>query len=349
MPTPQTFRAPSLVRIKPGALDRLGVYARREGLARVCLLHSADLPEALRARAGRALSEQGVAVTAEIAVGEADLNLAQRLGREAPSDLSAVIGLGGGRALDVAKYAAGLRRLPYLAVPTSLSNDGFASNQSSLLVEGRRRSLPAGLPAGVIVDTEVCLQAPERLWLSGVGDLAAKIPAVRDWKLAARDRGEPFNDFAALLSVATVYQFLALPQRDLEGVRQLATALLFCGMAMEMAGSSRPASGAEHLISHALDEITARPRLHGLQVGAAAYLVTRWQGRDHERIAGLFAATGFWSAVRAEPFPREDWVAAIRRAPRLRPDYYTVLSTRDFTPDFLDACARDPVLRGCFV
>ena len=343
------FFAPSLVRIKPGALDRLGVYARRERLDRVLLVQSGDLPGVLVERADRSLAGADVTVAVRAEVGEAALPRAQSLAWETPPDLSAVIGLGGGRALDVAKYTAHLRRLPYLAVPTSLSNDGFASNQASLQVEGRHRSLPTRLPAGVIIDTEVCLEAPARLWLAGVGDLAAKISAVRDWKLAARDRGEALNDFAALLSVATVYQFMARPRHDLEGVRLLATALLLSGIAMEVAGSSRPASGAEHLISHALDALAERPRSHGFQVGAASYLVTRWQGRDHERVADLFAATGFWDAVRADPFSRDAWTEAIRRAPEFRPGYYTILSARDFTGDFRRACDEDAALRGCFV
>lgn len=88
-----------------------------------------------------------------------------------------------------------------------------------------RKSLPSGLPFGVVVDTRACLQAPDVLWLSGVGDLIAKLTAIRDWKLAYHERGEPVDDLAALLSTATVYQFIGRPVRDLEGVRLLATAL----------------------------------------------------------------------------------------------------------------------------
>ena len=87
-----------------------------------------------------------------------------------PQKVKAIVGLGGGKALDVAKYVAFLVRLPYYAVPTSLSNDGFSSPQSSLTIVGRRRSLAAALPFGVVVDLDVCRDAPRPLWLSGVGD-----------------------------------------------------------------------------------------------------------------------------------------------------------------------------------
>jgi glycerol-1-phosphate dehydrogenase [NAD(P)+] len=179
--------------------------------------------------------------------------------------------------LDFGKYLASLSGLSYFAVPTSLSNDGFCSPQASLTLRGRRQSLPTGLPYAVIVDTEVCLGAPAALWCSGIGDLVAKLTAVRDWKLAFHARGTPVNDLAALISDASFYQFMASPTRDPEGIRLLATALMLNGVAMEVAGSSRPASGSEHLISHALDHITTRPGLHGLQVGVATYIVSRLQ------------------------------------------------------------------------
>src|SRR5262249_7589032 len=198
----------------------------------------------------------------------------------------AIGGVGGGKALDVAKYVGFLSRLPYFAVPTSLSNDGFCSPQSSLTVRGKRRSLAATLPFGVVVDTAVCRDAPRILTLSGVGDLVAKFSAVRDWKLAFHETAEPVEDFAALLSDGSTHALLSHPRFDLKGIRLLATALLLNGIAMEICGSSRPASGSEHLISHALDALSARPRLHGLQVGVASYIVSVLQGVNAERIAG---------------------------------------------------------------
>src|SRR5947209_12015318 len=109
--------------------------------------------------------------------------------------------------------------------------------------------------------------------------------------------GEPVDDFAALLSDGSIHGYLGHPQFDLEGIRLLATALMLNGIAMEICGSSRPASGGEHLISHALDATSARPRLHGLQVGVATYLVSILQGENTEKIAALFDATGFWNAI----------------------------------------------------
>ena len=81
-----------------------------------------------------------------------------------------------------------------------------------------------------------------------------------------RQAGETVNDFAALLSDGSIHAYLSHAAFDLDGIQPQATALMLNGIAMELCGSSRPASGSEHLISHALDTICARPRLHGLQV-----------------------------------------------------------------------------------
>ncbi len=343
------IRVPELVRIKAGALGRLGLYVGRAGLRRVVLLHSEGLLETILGAALHSLEEHGIAVGLRQTVRDASVEEAVRLLGVLPSAASAVVGLGGGKALDVAKYAASLAGLAYFAVPTSLSNDGFCSPQSSLTLQGKRRSLPAALPYAVVADLQVCQGAPLALWHSGIGDLCSKFTAVADWRLAFRARGTPVNDLAALLSDATVYQFMANPARSLEGIQLLATALLLNGVSMEIAGSSRPASGSEHLISHALDMTGARPRLHGLQTGTAAYLVSGVQGGPHHaRIGALLETTGFWESVRAEPFSKAEWKTAIELAPGVKDDFHTILSERDAWPAIEQTIDSDPALAGCF-
>jgi glycerol-1-phosphate dehydrogenase [NAD(P)+] len=125
--------------------------------------------------------------------------------------------------------------------------------------------------------------------------------------------------------------------------------LLFNGIAVEVCGSSRPASGSEHLISHALDEISASPRLHGLQVGVATYLVSLLQRHRADVVARLFETTGFWEAIKAEPFSRAEWLEAVRRAPAVKEGFFTVLSTRDTLPEVERALQTDKWLAPCFV
>jgi glycerol-1-phosphate dehydrogenase [NAD(P)+] len=338
---PTQIAIPTLVRAKEGALDRLGIYLGRSGHRKVAVLLSKGLPSPLSDRLMRSLKDQSIEPLAWVEVAENDLESTARLFADLPKGVTAIVGIGGGKALDVAKYVGFLSRLPYYAVPTSLSNDGFCSPQSSLTIRGKRRSLPAALPFGVVVDTAVCLEAPRLLTLSGVGDLVAKFTAVRDWKLAFHAKGEPVDDFAALMSDGTIYSFLSHPAFDLEGIRLLATTLMLNGIAMEICGSSRPASGSEHLISHALDATSVRPRLHGLQVGVATYLMSILQGENTERIASLFNTTGFWDVIASDPFLREEWLTAVRIAPSIKEGYYTVLSTRDVFPEVERLLATD--------
>jgi glycerol-1-phosphate dehydrogenase [NAD(P)+] len=343
------INVPRLVRIKAGALHRLGLYLARSHLTPIALFHSEGMLPSILDEAQESLRNHGMASALLCEVKEASVEEAVRLRSAVPSSCKALIGLGGGKALDVAKYAASLAELPYFAVPTSLSNDGFCSPQASLTLEGKRHSLPTGPPEAVVVDLAVCQRAPLPLWHSGVGDLCSKFTAVSDWKLAFYRRGDAVNDLAALISDASVFQFMANPASDEGGIRLLATALMLNGVAMEIAGSSRPSSGSEHLISHALDVTGARPRLHGLQTGTAAYLISSLQqGSHHQKIGELFARTGFWDSVRKQPFSKEEWRIAVARAPSVKEDFYTILSERDAWPAFARMITLDPALIGCF-
>jgi glycerol-1-phosphate dehydrogenase [NAD(P)+] len=348
MVRPTQISIPTLVRVKDGALDRLGIYLNRGGHHKVAVFLSKGLVPPLPDRVTWSLKEQSIEPVAWIEVADNDLESTARLFADLPKGTSAVVGVGGGKALDVAKYVGFLSRIPYYSAPTSLSNDGFCSPQSSLTVRGIRRSLPSALPFGVVIDTAVCRDAPRILTLSGVGDLVSKFTAVRDWKLAFHATGEPVDDFAALLSDGSIHSFLSHPAFDLEGIRLLATSLMLNGIAMEICGSSRPASGSEHLISHALDATSSRPRLHGLQVGVASYLVSRLQGEHSDRIATLFDATGFWEAIAADPFSRTEWLGAVRAAPAIKDDFYTVLSSRDVLPEVEHLLTQEPLLSRCF-
>ncbi len=343
------IQIPEIVRIKPGALRRLGLYLARARHTKIFLASSQGIRADILEKVRMGFHENGISEIGGSAVADNRLEFATDILANIPARTQAIIGLGGGKALDVAKYVASAMNLPYYAVPTSLSNDGFCSPQASLVLNGRRRSLHTRLPDAVIIDTETVLEAPIELWCSGVGDLVAKITAVADWKLAFHAKGEPVNDFAALLSDATVYQFLARPGHDAEGVRLLGTALMLNGIAMEVAGSSRPASGSEHLLSHALDSITDRPRLHGLQVGVATYLMACLQGNGAVRsIADLFVKAKFWETVAADPFSKAEWLKAAALAPSVKGDFYTILSVRDWLPDISHLIEEDVFLKRCF-
>lgn len=342
---------PGMVRIKPGALARLGVYLRRAGFTRVLTVLSEGLPANITAALHSGLAAENITAKETVA---ADNSLEQAVALFAanPSGFDAVAGVGGGKALDIAKYVSFLAHKPYFAAPTSLSNDGFCSPQSSLTVKGRRYSLPSAMPHAVVVDTEICLAAPKNLWLSGVGDLASKLTAVKDWKWAFHHAGTAVDDLAALMSDATVYQFIARPTRDDAGIRLLATALMLNGVAMAICGSSRPASGAEHLISHALDASSARPGLHGWQVGMATYLLSAVMPEAEEEnklLYRLFVETGFFAAVRENPFRLAEWDKAVDLAPTVKSDFASVINLPEIRAGVKERMRDDAELAGCFV
>ncbi|MBF0483415.1 MAG: iron-containing alcohol dehydrogenase family protein [Candidatus Omnitrophica bacterium] len=339
---------PTLVRIKPNALDRIGAYSRRNQLYKVAICYNQDLDKKLVDRVNNSILEDGIEISSSFPVTSSSFDQAQEIFQAMPSNTNAIIGFGGGKALDIAKYVAFLGQLPYIAMPTALSNDAFCSPQASLEFKGKKRSFPAAIPYGVVIDTQVCLDAPKILWLSGIGDLVSKITAIYDWKLAHKIKGTQIDDFAALLSDATVFQLMAKPDHDLESIRLLGMALMLNGIAMAICGSSRPASGSEHLISHALDQISQKPRLHGLQVGTATYLISKIQGRGTDRIAKLLSETGFWDAIRQDPFLKDEWIKAFTIAPTIKNDFYTILSERDHTDDLIKTIDTDSIIKGIF-
>ena len=348
IPGQREVSIPGLVRIKPGALDRIGIYVRRAAYQTVALIHSDGLPVTLIDRLQAGLDQEGIALAHVKAACEASCEEAQAIATELP-EIDCILGFGGGKAIDTAKYIAFLSNTAMLSIPTSLSNDGFCSPQSSLTESGKRVSLKSSMPSGVVVDTEVCLQAPKPLWLAGIGDLVSKLTAVRDWKLAFHHQETPVDDFAALLSDASVFQFMGQPDFNRDGVQRLATALMLNGVSMSICGSSRPASGSEHLVSHALDALSARPRLHGFQVGMATYLISHLHGTATEAIGTVFTRTGFWEAIRAEPFSRREWRLAIQRAPSMKSRFFTILSMHDWTDALMKIIEQDNLLKDCFV
>jgi glycerol-1-phosphate dehydrogenase [NAD(P)+] len=183
------------------------------------------------------------------------------------------------------------------------------------------------MPVGVVVDMDVLDSAPMESWRSGLGDLVSNLSAVSDWRLAHATRGEAIDDFACLTSEAAAWSVVE-DDADLADAafrRKLIRGLILSGIAMEMAGSSRPASGGEHLISHALDRTLAAPRLHGLQValGTIAAYVLRDDAAD--RLVAFHRHVGLPVHPRDLDLGVDDMIDAIRCGPDTRPGRSTVL------------------------
>ena len=221
-----------------------------------------------------------------------------------------------------------------IVIPTLLSADGIASPVSVLADDkGQIDSHPAKLPIAVLVDLDVIVRGPVSAARAGFGDLLANRSAVEDWRLAARGGNEEVDDFAALLSESAAELAWSLDVTSLgegaptkELLRRLLHGLVLSGLAMEIAGSSRPCPGGEHLISHAIDRLYPGTASHGEQVAFGAVVATHLRGGDWSSLQSLLCTAGMDAAAQGFGLDAEKVVAAIQAAPDTRPDRYTVLS-----------------------
>jgi glycerol-1-phosphate dehydrogenase [NAD(P)+] len=340
------IQIPSLLRIKPHALYKLGKYLRKSGFNHVAVYYGEGIKDFFGQILEISLDSSEITVSVEDVVHGNAIEDVTVSAFRLPRDTQAIVAVGGGVAVDVAKYAGFLTQLPVVAVPTAISNDGFASPGASLTVGGRRTSCKATIPFGVVIDTTVIQGSPAPFTYSGIGDLISKYSAIADWKLAYHSVGEPVNDFAVMISLQSVTNLVSHPVKevdDLAFLQLVAGALVMSGVAMEVCGSSRPASGSEHLISHAYDRLADPPSLHGLQVGVAT-LGTLWlhESPARETVLRVFEETGFTSFMRDHRLEREVFVEAIAAAPGIRPGYHTVLSEPGAVRRLQEHVADDP-------
>ncbi|MHA1409273.1 MAG: NAD(P)-dependent glycerol-1-phosphate dehydrogenase [Candidatus Odinarchaeia archaeon] len=241
-----------------------------------------------------------------------------------------IIGVGGGKVIDVAKVIASDMAKPYISVPTSASHDGIVSPRASIKGAEKLYSIQTEAPLAIIADSEIIMKAPYRFLAAGSADLISNTTAVYDWKLSHEKTGEYYGAYAA--SQAELCSELIIKNTKLirdfkeEGVRLVLESLISSGVAMAIAGSSRPASGSEHLFSHSLDHLGGSKALHGEQCGVGAIIMMYLQGRDWEKIRN--ALIDIKSPTTAKELGITDQVAvnALLYAPKIRKDRYTILN-----------------------
>ncbi|HSB56735.1 MAG TPA: sn-glycerol-1-phosphate dehydrogenase [Nitrosopumilaceae archaeon] len=238
-----------------------------------------------------------------------------------------IIGIGGGRSVDIAKMIAFNLKKPFVSIPTSASHDGIASPFVSLKGD-KPHSIIATAPLGVFVDIEILKKAPKKLLASGCGDLMAKVTAVRDWELARDDVGEYFGTYAANLASMSAKIVIENSKnfRKKPDVRMIVEALISSGVAACIAGSSRPCSGAEHLFSHALDYLVPGVGLHGEKCGIGSILISKLQGQDWKKIVSMLKNVGAPTTAKQIGLKPEILAKALVMAPSLRPERYTILN-----------------------
>jgi glycerol-1-phosphate dehydrogenase [NAD(P)+] len=241
-----------------------------------------------------------------------------------------LVGIGGGSIIDRTKYISYLNKIPWLSVPTSPSNDGFSSPLSSLYINNRRVSVPAKMPYGIVLDIDIIMNCPTHMLISGIGDSVSNITAVYDMNIDSTHKNEKSDDFSAMVSLQSIEALLNLKFDDIRSekfITHLVESLSMSGIAMEIAGSSKPSSGSEHLISHALDQLLGGNNFpHGIQVGISTYIVSLLQDNRSSEIDKFFRVTGFWDFVKGLGIQRKDLEDAILIAPTIKKNRYTILS-----------------------
>lgn len=241
----------------------------------------------------------------------------------------AVVGIGGGRTLDVAKYAATRAGVPMVAVATNLAHDGLCSPVASLEHPHGKGSFGVAMPLAVVVDLDYVRSAPVQLVRSGVGDAVSNLSAIEDWLLAHRERGEPVDGLAVAFARTAGEAVLHTPDsvESEEFLIVLAEALVLSGMAMSVAGTSRPCSGACHEIIHAVDGLYPGVSNHGELAGIGALYATflRGDAPRFDQLETCLARHGLPRAPADVGLTEDQFADAVVAAPQTRPDRYTIL------------------------
>ena len=348
----QSVTIPTVLKVGSGMLNNIGTILMEKQIDDVVLFFGNDLIELFGSQVMDSLHKAGVNVLSYRELDSIHMEDVVELAFSMDNRTEAVVGIGGGKVIDAAKYAAFLRKLPFISVPTSTSSDGFSSSSASMLVSGKRTSVPAKMAYGIIVDTDVIKSAPEKFIYSGIGDMVSKITSLYDWLYEQQHGVGVVDDFAMMIAKKAVNSFVRTPFKSIKDdlfLKELVDSLAMSGIANELAGSSVPVSGSEHLISHALDKFLEPPELHGIQVGIATYLMAKVQNHRFVRINTVFTETGFWDYVKTLKMKRLDFETAIDMAPEIKPHRHTYLHEEEYRQEAKRLLHEDGQLKRVLV
>jgi glycerol-1-phosphate dehydrogenase [NAD(P)+] len=310
---------PRKVIVGDGAVDKVKDLAAELGLFGRSLV----LADENTAKIAGNRVRDGLDAEIHILTGSMDEEIAASVDLVTKKKIKYVAGVGGGTVIDTTKVCAYNGKIPFLSIPTAASHDGITSPQASL--KGKNPvSMKVHAALGIVADTEIIRKAPPRLTAAGCADAISNYSAVLDWKLAHDEKEEYYGDYAASLSMLSAQIVMYNAEKIADDVAILVEALISSGVAMGIAGSSRPCSGSEHQFSHALDMICEKPALHGEQCGVGTILMTYLHGKDWERVRDALKVVK--APVNSKELGIEDSyiIKALTMAHSIR-DRYTIL------------------------
>lgn len=330
------IQMPREVYLGPGVVHETGEICRELRLADDIVLVTGHNTYDIAAKAAIDSLEKHDFNIEVIKVEEASFDCVNEV-KELITDNSTVIGVGGGKVIDVAKLASFDKKTYFISMPTAASHDGMLSPQASIKDSNKATSVKAHAPIAVIGDSEIIANAPFRLLAAGCADLISNYTAIRDWKLAHRLKNEKFSSSAASLSLMSAKLITDNTDNIKPGLEESARlvikTLFSSGMAISIAGSSRPASGSEHKFSHALDQILEKSGLHGEQCGIGTILMMNVYGGDWKFIRDSLKAIGAPTTAKELGVADEDIIEALTLAHTIRPERYTILGEDGISRD----------------
>jgi len=296
------------------------------------LLVTSPTPKTVAAEPVERAFEDAGMDPAMVVVHEASFESVERVvdaGHEA--DAGYLVGIGGGKVIDIAKMASDSLDRGFVSVPTAASHDGIVSGRASMPEGDTRHSVAAEPPLAVVADTGVLAEAPWTLTTAGCADIISNYTAVKDWQLAHRLKNVEYSEYAGALSQMTAEMLVGNADSIKRGLEESAwivtKALVSSGVAMSIAGSSRPASGAEHLFSHQLDRIAPGKALHGHQVGVGTIMMEylhSGDGGEWRDVRDALSRIGAPVSANELGISNQNVIEALTTAHEIR-DRYTVL------------------------
>lgn len=265
-----------MVLIDKGALNMFDMYMDGLGLGGVRTVifdsNTVNLPQVQNMRVDRKFVLDAETAHSELSQLE---KFADEIG-----GAEVIVAVGGGTVMDFARFAAFEFDVPFVVIPTLLSADGYTSSTCSVIIDGQKKSVPMKAPVLVITDLDIIASAPKETLMAGVADIIAKYVSIADWHISSLFTDEEFCDKIAAVTYQALQLMVGEALRMSKGFEpdlgNMAMAHMLSGLSMQMANSSRPASGAEHLVAHLVE---MKPKgfenahgMHGECVGVGTIL-----------------------------------------------------------------------------
>ncbi len=269
------------------------------------------------------------------------MNVAERV---IATNVDCIVALGGGKVLDVCKYASYISKCPLLSIPTTMANDGIVSPIAVLKrQDDKPKSLGCAMPTMLILDTQLIMNSPLDLIKAGIGDTISNYMALIDWKHACDLGKDKMNGYAYMMSKTSLDALMKTQYDSIcsEFIEVLANSLVLSGIAMDFAASSRPVSGSEHLFSHALDYYSDTRNLHGIQVALGTVAMLKLIGKKYSGVMNYLKRFEVDINPSNLGIDEDIFILCMQKATEMRENRYTYLHETDLSKERIQKVYRE--------